>query len=321
MIPIAVAAAVAATLLAINMGASGLAPSFSAAIGAGLVRRGVAVVVYGGCVVAGAALLGERVAGTLARTIAPEEAFTPAVTVAVLLAVGVAMLGANLLRVPQSTSWVTVVAVVVVGAHAGQLELSTLYGRLLPAWLLLPVVSYLVMRLALRPLYPLRAANMRLHERLRARRPLLRGLVIASSAYVALAIGSNNVANIVGPLSASGLVGTLTGLVLVAPLFPLGALLLPGPTDTLARQIVPLGEVSAALCGLVVGTLLLGASLLGVPQSLVQLHAAAVLAVSRVKEGSVHGMPAGKLARIGLVWLAAPALAAALTRAALAVTS
>lgn len=317
---VAIAIFVAAVLLGINMGASGLASAFAPSLGAKVLGRRHALALYGASVLVGALLFGGRVSATLGKSIAPAAAFTPGVTLVVLVAVGLAMLAANLLRIPQSTSWVTVASVVVVGLFAGEVQSDTVYGRLVPAWVLLPIASHIVTYLLLRPLYPLRPQNLRLHERLKRHRKAIRALVLASGVYVAVAIGANNVANVVGPVAASGVAEPLTGVLLVAPTFAIGATLFAGPAETMARGIVPIGEVTACVCGLVVGTLLLSASFIGIPQSLVQLQAAAVLAVSRVKEEAYAGMPTRELARIGAVWLGAPIVAALLTRALLEVT-
>lgn len=311
---IALATLTVAAVLALAMGSSGMAPAFAASLGAGVLSRRVAIPLYTGCVLLGAVLLGERVASTVGRGIAPAEAFTPAVTLGVVGAVALAMVLASLLRIAQSTSWVTVAAVVVVGVHHGQVDTATLFGRLLPAWLFLPLASYGLCLWLTHRLYPLRASNWRLHERIARQRPRLRLVVIAGGCYVAVAIGANNVANIVGPLAAGGVIDAEMGLLLLAPLFGAGALVLRGPADHMARDIVPIGEVTAATTSVVVGSLLLLASLLGIPQSLVQLQTAAVLAVSQVKEESVRRMPRRELGRLGAVWLGAPVLAALLTR-------
>ncbi len=312
-----VLAFVAAALLAVNMGASGVAPSFASVLGAEMASRKRILLAYGACVVAGAVLLGGRVTNTLGTSIAPREAFTPEVTVAVLVSIGLALLLANLLKIPQSTAWVTVLAGVGVGAHRGTLNLHTLYARLLPAWVLLPLAGYALTYAAMRALYPLRASNIALHERLKRNRGALRVLAIGGGCYVAVANGSNNVANIVGPLSASGLVSASLGLLLVAPIFGVGAALVRGPADTMGKGIVPFGPVTAALTSVVVGSLLLFASSQGIPQSLVQLQAACVLAVSRVKEGSFELMPQTELGKVLGVWLGAPLVAALSTWAAL----
>lgn len=298
---------------ALNMGGSGLAPAFSVALGANLISRRLAALVYGLCVIVGALVLGQLVAKTLAGGFVPPEELTRPRVLCVLAAATASLFLANLLKVPQSTSWVTVFALVAAGLHIGHLEPATLWKRLLPAWLAMPMVAFVVTYGLLRILYPLRPANFRLHERIRRNDKVLRWFVLGTSGYVAMAIGSNNVGNVVGPLAAAGVVGVDQGLLYVAPLFGFGALLFQEPAKTVGKSIVPIGPVAASLVSLVVGTLLLVASSVGIPQSLVQLNAAAVVAVWRVKEdaGSAAGHPV--LRRILLLWLITPIISVILT--------
>ena len=117
--------------------------------------------------------------------------------------------------------------------------------------------------------YPLTGRRFSLHARLSQQRTSLRVLAFASSCYVALAIGANNVANAVGPLSSAGIFQVGTGLLLIAPMFGIGAHLLGGPAQTIGRDLVPLGLLAATICNIVVASLLVFASYLGLPQSLV----------------------------------------------------
>jgi phosphate/sulfate permease len=263
--------------------------------------------------VVGALLLGDRVAQTLSRGIVPEASLDGARVLCVLSAATSALLLANLLKIPQSTSWVTVLSLVGLGLERGVLRTETLFYRLLPAWVLLPVLSYVGTRLLLRAFYPLRLGNLRWHERLLQRRRVLRGAVLGSACYVALAIGSNNVANVAGPLSASGRLPLFTALALTAPLLGLGAWLLPGPAATVGRAIVPVGPLAAAVVSVVVGSLLFAATLLGIPQSLVQLNATAMLAVWAVKEDSGRVLEHGVVRRMLILWAVTPVLAGLLS--------
>lgn len=305
---------------ALNMGGSGLAPAFGAALGARAIGPRRAVLLFTAFVTAGAVLLGPAVARTLASGVVPPERFDGTATLIVLGATNVALLIANLVSIPQSTSWVTVAAIVALGVHDGQLATRTLTHRLLPAWALLPLGAFALTAAAMRAMYPLHGrGRFDLHARLLRRAGALRGLAIASSCYVALAIGANNVANAVGPLSAAGVMSVGTGMLALAPVFGVGAALLGGPARTIARGVVPLGLFAATLCNVVVASLLLVASWLGLPQSLVQLSAAAVLGVALVKEGA-GGMLDGRGTRRMLrLWVMTPILAAALTSLALAV--
>jgi len=298
---------------ALNMGGSGLAPAFAGTLGAGLVRRRTAVCLFAGFVLFGALVLGGFVAKTLGRDLVPVETLREPVVLCVLLSAAVTMFLANLLKIPQSTSWVTVFAIATVGVHFGNLQPDTILQRLLPAWIGLPAASFLLTAAVTRLFYPLRLANLRAHERMVKHGRTMSVLAVAASCYVALAIGSNNVANVVGPLSAAGVVDVVDGFVLIAPLFGLGALLFRAPAETVGNAIVPLGLATATITNVITGSLLLVASLLGIPQSLVQINAASIIAVSLVKEGSWSLMPAPVLRKIGLLWLASPIIAAVLT--------
>jgi sulfate permease len=309
----------ASIFFALNMGGSGMAPAFSTALGARLVSTRTAVALFGVCVLTGALTLGGFVAKTLGSGLVPAETFDVNVALAVILSAAFALLLANLLKIPQSTSWVTVFAIATVGVFHDNLKADTILYHLLPAWIGLPLASFVLTTALARFFYPIRAGNVRSLERLAKHERLLKGLVLAGSCYVALAIGSNNVANVVGPLAAANVLEVHTGFVMIAPLFGLGGLLFRAPAETMAKEIVPLGLATAAISSLVTGSLLLCASWLGIPQSLVQINAGSLIAVSLVKEESWGSMRGDVLSRIGGLWLATPLIAALMTAALLQV--
>lgn len=305
---------------AFNMGGSGLAPAFGATIGARLISPRWAALVFGIFVTIGALLLGPNVAKTLGSEIVPASSFDMITTLIVLGAANLALFLANVLKMPQSTSWVTVAAIVTFGLFQRDLNTHTLTHRLLPAWLLMPLIAFVVSAGLMKYFYPLHGSRFGLHSWLSQRTGVLRVLAFASACYVALAIGANNVANAVGPSSAAGLFSVTTGMLVLAPMFGIGAVVLAGPAKTIARDVVPLGLFAATLCNVVVATLLVVASYIGIPQSLVQVNAAAVLGVALVKEGR-SGMLEGRGTRSMLVlWIVTPILAAGLTWVALSVS-
>jgi sulfate permease len=304
---------------AFNMGGSGLAPAFGATIGARVVSARWASLVFGIFVMAGAMFLGSHVAKTLGSELVPAASFDSITTLIVLAAANIALLLANVLKMPQSTSWVTVTAIVTLGLFDGDLTTRTITHRLLPAWLLMPLIGFVVSAAVMRYLYPLHGGRFGLHAWLSQRTGVLRVLAFGSSCYVALAIGANNVANAVGPLAAAGLFSVMTGMIILAPVFGIGARVLAGPAKTIGRDVVPLGLFAATVCNIVVATLLLIASYMGLPQSLVQVNAAAVLGVALVKEGPSAMFNGRGTRRMLLLWIVTPILAAGLTWAALAV--
>jgi len=298
---------------ALNMGGSGLAPAFASTLGARLVSRRIAVCLFSVFVLIGALGFGGFVAKTLGKDLVPEQTLNENVVLCVLLSASGALFLANLLKIPQSTSWVTVFAIATVGLHFANLNADTILYRLLPAWVGLPLTSFLLTLAVTRFFYPLRPANMRSHERIAKHGRAMNALALSTSCYVAFAIGSNNVANVVGPLSATGVIDVVDGFLLVAPLFGVGAILFRAPAETVGSAIAPLGLATATIVNLVTGSLLLFASWLGIPQSLVQINAASIIAVSLVKEGSWFLMPVVVLRKIGLLWVASPLIAAVLT--------
>lgn len=298
---------------ALNMGGSTMAPAFGVALGARLLSRRWALVLFGVFLIAGSLLLGRLTAHTLSRDIVPLGTLDRHTTLIAVGAAAAALFLANALRIPQSTVWVTVFALTAVGVVRGTLIERTLYTRFLPVWVALPVASFLLTTAITRLFYPLRGWNYRLYEHLQKHTWRLRLLVIASSCYVAFAAGGNNVANVVAPLVACGLVEAATGFLLMAPIYGFGGVLFRAPTSTVGQAIVPIGLFSASICNLVTGSLIIVATLLKVSQSLVQVNMAAVLAVSLVKDGGHLILRHRTIWRVMALWFVTPLIAFGLT--------
>lgn len=312
-----------ALFLAINMGASGTAPSFAAPHGASLLRRESIPRLFGLFVLLGAVLAGRKVVRALGGEILPQEAMGITLVSIVLLAVALSLLLANLLRVPQSTSQATGRALVGSGVYFDNLKTGKLLLWIVPTWFILPLgalaLTYSFARYCYRPL--LRSAP-RDFEQL-ALSPIWRTVTIASSCYVAFSIGSNNVANAAGPLAslfanhfrvAPGpdflLLGLLT-VVVVAPWFGIGSSLVGERVmQTTSKEIVEFGPLGATFISTLTASLLLLASLTrGIPTSLLQLNTAAVIAVGMLKAGVRQTATQTSVPRLLTIWVLAPAFA------------
>ena len=137
---------------------------------------------------AGALLAGKRVSLTIGRGIIPAELLTVPMVTIVLLAVGLSLLAANLLRIPQSTSQATVFALAGPGLYFGRFSGSRLWTEIIPTWFILPVIAFAVTWLLGRFIYrPLQRRGALRFEQL-AGHPVWRGIVIGGSLYVAFAI-------------------------------------------------------------------------------------------------------------------------------------
>jgi sulfate permease len=307
-------------LFALIMGASGLAPSFAAPHGAKLIRKPPAVALFSVFVFLGAITLGKNVSLTLGRDLLPRTVLTSGVATVILSAAALSLFLATVLKIPQSTSQVTVGAVVGAGVYFAHLNCATLFFVILPAWILLPLLSYLLTHALYRGIYPPRQSNLRLYQKIFAHEKKMRICSLLVSCYVAFAIGGNNVANAAGPLSGAGVLSVAHGLILIAPLFGLGAWLMgDGPLETAGSEIVPLGAVSSSLVCFSTATLLIIASLIGVPQSLVQLNIFSIFAIRCLKDGDSRLLD-HRIARKALaIWVLTPLLAAAVSYALLGI--
>lgn len=299
----------AVIFFAMNMGASGIAPSFAGVFGARLLKRRATIIYFSVFVVLGALALGNNVSRTLGKNLLPKEILSFNTTLVIIFSASLCMFLANLLKIPQSTSQVTVGAIAGAGLYFKHLYFETLFYKILPVWIILPVLSYLLTFLLYRIIYPPRPGNLFIYEKLFAHEEKIKITAVIVSCYVAFAIGSNNVANVVGPLFGAGIINIIPGIILIAPVFGLGAALMgKGNLDTVGRELVPLGTFSSVLVSFVTATLLICASLLGIPQSLVQLNICSIFAVSALKNGHKSTLDSHLTRKTFLVWAITPIL-------------
>jgi sulfate permease len=292
-----------------NMGASGIAPSFAAALGGSFIKKRKALILFGIFVILGAVIMGKNVAFTLGKSLIPKGFINFEVALIVLSAAALSLFLANILRIPQSTSQVTVGAIVGAGLYLKHLYLKTFFFKILPVWVILPVLSYVLTFLLYRKVYPPEHDNLHIYQKIFANEKKLRASSLIVSCYVAFAIGTNNVANAVGPLHGAGVISIFWGVILIGPLLGAGAWLMgKGTLETAGLEIVPLGLFSSTLVSFVTATLLIFASSLGIPQSLVQLNLASIFAIGAVKNGHKYTLDQHIARKTFVVWVITPLL-------------
>ncbi len=299
--------------LAVNMGASGFSIAFTPSYASGIVKRKTAVFLFSVFVVAGAFLVGPRIVETLTSRLAGQIT-DPNSGLIILSSATLTMFLANLLKVPQSTSFVMVGAFAAAGLFFGEVNVRTLI-EIFAFAVIFSALSFVVTYLAIRKFYPLTARNMVLHEKIVRNKTLIRRFILFTDCYSGFAIGTNNVANVIAPLLIGGAIFNMPLLfVLFALLFGAGALVMgKGNIDTLSRDIIPIGEVSAGIISLVTSNFVIVASLLGLPAPLVQFTTFSVLAISMVKDGFRQTSGKKIVLRIFSVWLIVPVAAVAIS--------
>lgn len=288
------------------MGGSGIAPSFAAVYGAHLISRKRAVILFTIFVVLGSLTFGSKVAKTLGSGFFPKELFTIQVALIILASAAISLFVANIIKIPQSTSWVTVAATIGASIYFNSLNLNTTV-QMISMWFLLPFIGFFLTLFIFKIIYPPRQSNFWFFEKVHLWKKQIHIFALISSCYVAFAIGSNNVANAVGPLMGANIVSPILGLLLISPLFGAGAWVINDRTmKTIGKEIVPLGLVTSTLVSFVTATLLIFASILGFPQSLVQLNTLAIVAIGTIKHQHVFAAGESVVKKTFFVWMIAP---------------
>ncbi len=274
-----------AVFFAVNMGVASFAASFATAYGGKVLSQKSAGFLFVGFVILGSVVLGKNVAITLGQEIVPPLFIGKKALIVIFVSAGSSMFISNLMKIPQSTSLVTVAAIAGVGAYYRKVNLPVIAG-LIPFWILLPLISYFITRYITGLIYPPRKGNFWVYERFIHHREKLKKFVIITGCYSAFSVGANNVANVAGPLIGLEGFSVFFALVIFAGIYGMGAFTFDGPLKTAGKHIVPLGLMTASIISCVSGTLMIFASLFGVPQSFVMLQMGAIFAVASLKHGT-----------------------------------
>ena len=133
-----------AIFLAVNMGGSGTAPSFSAAYGANIIRKALIPGLFGIMVFIGAIVGGKETAKTVGKGLLAPELMNFIIVSIILLSVAISLLIANSFGIPQSTSQATVMAVIAPAVYYHSLNTNKLILEILPTWFIMPVISFIL---------------------------------------------------------------------------------------------------------------------------------------------------------------------------------
>ncbi|RKD26730.1 sulfate permease [Ammoniphilus oxalaticus] len=293
-----------ALFFAMNIGASGTAASMGAAYGSDAISKRWAMILVSIGALAGAVLGGGAVVKTISGGIIPATILDVNLVVIILTSATLTLFIANLMGIPLSTSEVTVGAIVGVGIAYQEVYLQKLLF-IMSFWLIVPIVSFIGAFLLSKAI-----------RKIEARWPVLKGkgkwkkwlslLLIVTGFYEAFSAGMNNVANAVGPLVGAGLLSETRSVWIGGFFVALGALLLGGRVlETNGKKITRLSLLQGSAVSLTSGTLVVVASIMGIPVPLTQATTSAILGVGT----SDHGFrlwQKGVIKKIMKVWIVSP---------------
>lgn len=303
--------AIVSIFFALNMGASGVAVSFAPSYGSNLLSKNKIVILFTIFVLIGALLIGPRVAKTIGSKIIDKNFMTPDIVLIILTSASISIFIANILKIPQSTSIVTVGAVTGIGIYFKSLKIDVIL-KMIFFWLFFSILSYFISYFITKKIYPPNENNFRFYEKFFKHKNKFKLWVILTDIYSAFGIGTNNVANVVGPLSYSKIFHNRFLLFIIFSLiFGLGAFILGQRTiKTVGKDIVPIGVISASIISFIVTTLIVLASVFGLPAPYVQFSTMAILAVSTAKEETQHiiAFKNPLILKIFKIWIFSPIL-------------
>jgi len=316
---------IVAMFLAITMGGSGTGPSFSAAYGANVVRKSLIPGLFGIMVFLGAILAGKNTAATVGKELINPDLMTFSVVSVILFSVAISLLVANMVGIPQSTSQSTVMAVWAAGIFFNEANTEKIFFLVVPAWFILPVIAFFLSLFFGKYIYrPMRRRGLTMSRSVNVnRKPIINGLILFMSMYVAFSIGANNVANAAGPIASmtanelnitgdrNFLLIMILSTLMVAPSFAIGSSIFGTKIlNNTGKEIVLFGKFEAGIIAFVSASLLLLASVTkGIPTSLVQLNVAAILGIGVAKLGTKNIFRKTEVRKFFLMWLIAPVIA------------
>lgn len=293
--------------LGMNMGASGFSISFTPSYGSGLLTRKKAILFYTIFVLIGGVLIGPRVITTLTTKIS-QTSFGEYSGLIIIISSGLMMFLTNLLRIPQSTSFITVSAFTGAAFYYHQVNWHTII-KILYIAVLFCILAFLITYFIKKIFYPPRNSNFRLYEKSFVHNNKLKKFIVWTDCFSAFAVGTNNIANVVAPILLSVSVNPILYILPIGLSFGIGGLVFgKGVINTISKEIIPIGQISAGIISLVTSSFVIIASLLGLPTPYVQFTTFSVLAISSVKDGFYLTYKKSVVKKIISVWVALPIL-------------
>ncbi len=291
----------ALVLMGWAVGANGAAGVFGTAVASRILRLTSAAILAALFAALGAYFEGSRGVHTYASVAGMSQDMAVLVT----MTSGVLMSVLSLLGLPASASQVVVGAMTGMGLSQGHVNWSTL-GSIALCWLATPVGGA-AMAVAVYTL--LGHVKTRLALPMLIEDRIIKIFIIISGSYTAYTFGANDIANVSGPLIASGALSMSEGLLWGGLAMAAGVITLGWRVMlTAGRKIVPLSGFGALVVLVSQGLTVHVFVSIGIPVSVTQAMVGAIVGLGLLK--SEQTVNWSMLGRIVSAWMVTPTLAA-----------
>ncbi|WP_026674968.1 inorganic phosphate transporter [Alkalihalobacterium bogoriense] len=273
-----------ALFFAMNIGASGTAAAMGPAYGAGAIKTKRTAMILVAVFALLGALAGGEVVKTIGSGIIPAEIVDVPVVIVILAAACLSLFIANLLGIPLSTSEVVVGSIVGAGIAYQALYFDRLIV-IVSFWVIVPIVGFLLAFIAGKLIQTAEKKWPQMKGRGKWHKWLI-FLLILAGCLEAFAAGMNNVANAVGPLVGAGLIGVNSAVIVGGIFVGLGAIFLGGRVlETNGKKITSLSLLQGTAVSTTGGTLVIIASIFGLPVPLTQVTTSAIVGIGTAENG------------------------------------
>lgn len=311
-LPIAI---VLSVILAVNIGANNSAASMATAYGAGVRSKREAITLIAIFALLGALIAGNQVIKTLGKGLVSESVLSANIgLVLIIFIIAIIFISwANLVRVPIATTHAIVCAIAGVGIYSHAFNHQK-FIEIVMWWLITPFVAWFLNYLIGRYLYFRAIKFLTSHYTERSINRVLTLFLTFSGCYVAFSAGANNGANAVGPLVGIGIMDSRAGAIMAGVAMGVGAILLGGRVlETVGKEITEICVLRAISVEFTGATLLLAASLFGIPVSLAEIITSGIIGFSCAQQGFAATAQNRHVARIAFFWFVVPFIAIGLS--------
>ncbi len=294
--------------LALNIGANNSAASMATSYGAGVRSKRQAVWLIAVFALLGAITAGAPVVETVGKGIVPSETLSSEIGfIFIILLVGIVFISwANIERTPIATTHAIVCAIVGIGLYTNTLAHDSFF-RVLKWWIVAPIVAWLI-NFAVAKFFYFKIVHY-LASNFSEKRVngILTVLVTISGTFIAFSGGANNSANAIAPIVSLGLIDSFPGAILAGVAMGVGAILLGGRVlDTVGKKITEICIIRAISVEFTAATIILLASIYGIPVSIAEIVTAGVVGFSCAQHGFAQTSKNRHVVRIGFFWFVVP---------------
>lgn len=300
------AACAVALFFALNIGAGGAAASISIPYGSGAIpNRQLALFICGIGIFAGAFLGSSQVVKTIGGNLIPHTFLNAKVLLIILSSAALSLFLANILKIPLSTSEITVGSVVGVGIAYKTIFIKNIL-LVVSFWVIIPTVGFVLGFLFGKLIHQVQKKYPTLETG--KTKQILTVLVIIFGFFESFSAGMNNVANAAGPIVGAGILSIRQGSVIGGFIIALGAILLgKGVLQTNAKKITQFSLLEGGVISGTSATLVILASIFGLPVPHTQITSTAIMGLGAAQKGPAI-FKTKVISKIVKVWVVSPVL-------------